>query len=327
MSGTMSCWLLDGPGAADAFRRVDRPIAAPPAGWVVVAIEAFGLNRSELFSRRGLSSPDFSFPRVLGLECCGTVHDAGDSDLAAGQRVIALMGGMGRSFDGSYATHTVVPRSQVFPVRTDLPAETLGALPETYNTADLMVLRDMKLIGGETVLVHGGTSALGMAVISIARHLGCTVLATSRSRRKAGLLARACRADHVLVDDDELEANVADAVGRVDAVVNCVGDARSVALAARVMNGRGRLGLGGQLGESWNDEKAPDLPDAIAVSWTNSTGVRWPDDAERIAGIVRHVEDGDYAPNVDRVFAFDDLPEAQRAMENNEAVGKLVVRI
>ena len=323
----MTCWMLDGPGEADAFRRVERPVAAPPPGWVVIAIEAFGLNRSELFSRRGLSSSDFRFSRVLGLECCGTVQDAGDTDLEAGQRVIALMGGMGRSFDGSYATHVAVPRRQVFAVETTLPPEALGAVPETYNTADLMALRNMKLTGAETVLVHGGTSALGMAAISIAKHLGCTVLATSRSAQKAARLAAVSRADHVLVDAKGLEGSIGRATGRVDAVVNCIGNARSVELAVRVMEGRGRLGMGGELAESWNEDGGGPLPATVKVSWTNSTRVRWPAAADRMAEIVARVDSGDYATNIHRVFGFDELPDAHRAMEANEAVGKLVVRL
>lgn len=323
--GRMNAWLLEGPGEPDAFQLVEREIPEPQDGWVVVRIESFGLNRSELFSRRGLSSPDFSFPRVLGLECAGRIADPNGTDLADGQRVVALMGGMGRRFDGSYATHTVVPRSQVFPAPEALSAEVLGAVPETYNTALAVCLEYLELDGGETVLVRGGTSALGMAAIEIAKDLGCVVLATSRSAKKAALLRDRSRSDHVVIDDAEFVRTVLDAVGSVDAVVECVGAKATIETSAMTMKHGGRVGLVGQLSETWNTDAAPVLPDGVTATFTASDDTASPKDDGRMRHLMRQVESGGYRPNIHRVFPFEDIAEAHRVMGGNEAVGKLVI--
>ena len=321
----MKAWILDGPGEPDAFRLIERAIPTPAPGWVVVEVESSGLNRSELFSRRGLSSPDFSFPRVLGLECAGRIADANGTDLDTGQRVVALMGGMGRRFDGSYATHTVVPRSQVFPAPEELPAEVLGAVPETYNTALAVCLGYLRLDGSETVLVRGGTSALGMAAIEIAKDLGCIVIATSRSAGKASLLADRSRADHIVIDGADFVTSVLDAVGAVNAVVECVGSKATIESSAMTMKEGGRVGLVGQLSETWDTDDEPRLPSNVEAEFTASDDTASPKHDARMRNLMECVVAGRYRPNIHHVFAFDEIAEAHRVMGANEAVGKLVV--
>src|SRR3954462_9978972 len=94
-------------------------VPKPAPGQVLIRVKAFGLNRSELFTRQG-HSPSVKFPRVLGIECVGEVDDAGGTDLAVGQTVAALMGEMGRAYDGGYAEYTLVPRARVLPIRSSL---------------------------------------------------------------------------------------------------------------------------------------------------------------------------------------------------------------
>ncbi len=127
--GTMKAVQLDAPGPPQALHLRDLPIPQPSAGWVRIRVEAFGLNRSELHLRLGLAE-GVTFPRVPGIECAGIVDAAPGTSFRPGQQVVAMMGGMGRVFDGGYAQYTVAPASQVIPVRTDLPWEVVGALPE-----------------------------------------------------------------------------------------------------------------------------------------------------------------------------------------------------
>jgi hypothetical protein len=129
----MKARRLHQPGGPDAFvlEEIARP--KPAAGEVLIEVRAFGLNRSEWFTRIG-ESPTVKLPRVLGIECVGTVVTDPSGELATGQRVAAMMGGMGRLFDGSYAEYTSVPSSSVFPLETALPWELLGALPEMLQT-------------------------------------------------------------------------------------------------------------------------------------------------------------------------------------------------
>lgn len=299
----------------------------PQPGWVLIEVDSFGLNRSELHSRKGLSGSDFSFPRVLGLECAGRVVDSNGSDLQDKQRVVALMGGMGRSYDGAYATHLAVPRRQVFRAPEQLSSEVLGAIPESYNTAVGVCLDNLKLDGSETVLVRGGTSALGMAAISIARSLGCVVVATSRRAHKAELLRERTSVDHAVVDDDDFVRRVLDIAGPVDAVVECVGSTATIESSCATMTNGGRLGLVGQLTETWDTDAPPRIPGNVQSAWTRSDLVAAPDDDARMARIMEEVVAGHWLPNIHQVFSFDQLPDAHRVMDASGAVGKLVVTV
>jgi NADPH:quinone reductase-like Zn-dependent oxidoreductase len=318
-------YRLSGPGGIDAFERIETPIPDPEPGWVVIEVKAFGLNRSELFSRKGLSSPDFSFPRVLGLECVGVVHDRGDTDLDAGDTVMALMGGMGRSYDGSYATYAAVPRRQVFRVDTRLDWPEFGAIPETYNTAWGVVIEDMRLNGEERVLIRGGTSALGMACASIAKALGCEVAGTTRNPKKRSALAASGVVDHVILDEPGFVDRVREQFGPVTAVVECVGSKATIETSCATMPDGGKLGMVGQLAEAWEEPTEPDIPRNVTSTFTRSDLVAWPRDQDRMTEIVAWADAGRIRPNIHRVFGFDELPEAHRVMEFNEAVGKLVV--
>ncbi|RZL13022.1 MAG: hypothetical protein EOO62_09430, partial [Hymenobacter sp.] len=122
----MKAAVLHSPGVPEQFRLEERPVPTPAAGQVLLRVRAFGLNRSELMTRKGLS-PGVQFPRVLGIECVGEVVQDPSGKYQPGQQVAALMGGLGRDFDGSYAEYTVVPNTILYPFRSQLPWAQLGA--------------------------------------------------------------------------------------------------------------------------------------------------------------------------------------------------------
>src|SRR3954463_9113928 len=132
--GTMKAVQLDAPGPPEALHLRDLPMPQPGAGWVRIRVEAFGLNRSELHLRLRLAE-GVTFPRVPGIECAGVVDVAPGTSFRPGEKVVAMMGGMGRVFDGGYAEYTSVPAGQVIRIETDLPWEIVGAIPETLQTA------------------------------------------------------------------------------------------------------------------------------------------------------------------------------------------------
>src|SRR3954468_1498386 len=134
MPTTMRAAVLDGPGAASAFQIRELPIPIPAPGEVLIQVRAAGLNRSELVTRLG-HAEGVTFPRVLGIEATGVVASAPGGELAPGQQVATMMGGMGRTFDGGYAEYTCVPVSQVIPFHSGLDWATLGAVPEMLQTA------------------------------------------------------------------------------------------------------------------------------------------------------------------------------------------------
>ena len=180
------------------------PVPKVKPDWVLVKVKAFGINRSELIMRSFEGdAPYIQLPRILGIECVGEIADPSNSHFKKGQRVVALMGGMGRSFDGGYAEYAVLPISCVFAVDIDLSWAELGAIPETYFTAYGSLFDCLQLTASDSLFIRGATSALGLVAVQLAKSIGSTVLATTRNAGKIELLKQH-GADVVLLDDETL---------------------------------------------------------------------------------------------------------------------------
>ena len=193
-------------GAPQVIDIQERSIPEIKEGWVLIKIKAFGLNRSELFTRQG-HSPDVVFPRIQGIECVGTVEEDPSGTYQEGQKVAAIMGGMGRNFDGGYAEYTLVPLQIVFPFESNLPWSTLGAIPEMFQTVSGSLTQALDVQKGETLLIRGGTSSIGMLSCQLAKHLGLTVISTTRNEaRKEFLITNG--ADHVLIDNGSVSQDL-----------------------------------------------------------------------------------------------------------------------
>ena len=149
----MKAYVISQPGGPEklVLTEIKTPEAKP--GWVLIKVRAFGLNRSEWFTRRG-DSPSVKFPRVLGIECVGEIAKSLNPQLKPGQKVAAIMGGMGRDFDGSYAEYVLVPEGIVFPVRTQLDWEIFGALPEMVQTTHGSLYQGLEIEKGQTLLIR-----------------------------------------------------------------------------------------------------------------------------------------------------------------------------
>src|ERR1041385_5152659 len=182
---TMRASVISKYGDPEVLKEERLPIPTADRGQVVVRVRAIGLNHAELYMRRG----DWGdVAKVTGIECAGEVHADGDGKLAPGRRVVAIVGGMGRSIKGSYAEYVCVPATNVVPIDTSLSWQDLAAIPEVYATAWVCLHRQLGIVRGETLLVRGGTSAVGQAAIDVARDLGVKVLATTRSRERFALI-------------------------------------------------------------------------------------------------------------------------------------------
>jgi NADPH:quinone reductase-like Zn-dependent oxidoreductase len=158
-------------GGPEVLKIESLPTPEPRNDQVLIRIKAFGLNRSELFTRQG-HSPNVKFPRVLGIEAVGLVESAPGNQFRKGDKVATAMGGLGRDFDGGYAEYTCVPVVQVQAIKTELPWETLGALPEMLQTAWGSMFTSLRLEKRERLLIRGGTTSVGLAAAAIAKNQG-----------------------------------------------------------------------------------------------------------------------------------------------------------
>ncbi|HEU4323151.1 MAG TPA: zinc-binding alcohol dehydrogenase family protein [Roseiflexaceae bacterium] len=321
----MKAIVATAPGGPEVFRVAERPIPEPKAGWVLIRVKAFGLNRSEMFTRQG-HSPGVLFPRVLGIECVGVVEAAPGGEVPVGQTVAAVMGGMGRAYDGGYAEYTLVPASQVLPVQTSLPWEVLGAIPETFLTAWGSLFEALAVEPGQTLLVRGGSSALGLATTTLAKAHGLTVVLTTRSQDKRQRLLDH-GADQVLIDPGELAA----AVRRqwpdgVDAVLELVGTV-TLLDSLRLLRPRGTLCYSGILGNAWALKEFEPfmIPSTVRLTTYTSETLNARNATAALQSILDGVDAGRYRVAIDRVFGLEELVEAHRYMESNQAAGKLVV--
>jgi NADPH2:quinone reductase len=269
---------------------------------------------------------------ISGIECVGEVAEDADGRLDAGQRVIALMGGMGRSIAGSYAEFTRVPGSNVMGVETELPWEELAAVPESYATAWACLDGNLALAAGQTVVIRGATSALGRAAANIAAHGGARVIATTRNLKRAAIL-EAIGAEDVLQETPELSARVRERHPQgVDAVLELVGNS-TVLDSLRMVRRDGRLCEAGWLGglapiAAFNP--VMQLPSRVHFSLFGSFVFGTPDfpvSEVPMQAIVDRVAAGSYKAKPAKVFRFDEIREAHRLMESGQANGKIVVRV
>jgi len=324
----MRAVVLSGPGPVEHLVVQERPMPAERAGWVRIRVEAFGLNRSELHTRLGLAE-GVTFPRVPGIECAGVVDAApAETGWAPGQKVVAMMGGMGRTFDGGYAEYTSVPASQVIPIETDLSWEIAGALPEMVQTAYGSLTTALALSAGQSLLVRGGTSSVGMAAIALAKQLGATVFATTRSQDRVPELTRH-GVDHPIVDTGRVaEAVRAIAPEGVDAALELVGTP-TLQDTLRSVRVHGTVCFTGMLSNEWI------VKDFYPIGYI-PTGVRltaYGGDAsdlprEVIQRLLDDIEAGRLSIAIHKVYdGLGSIREAHRDMESNRAVGKLVVRV
>ncbi|WP_433734267.1 zinc-binding dehydrogenase [Nocardia sp. CA-129566] len=314
-------------GGPDVLEIREVPVPAVREGWSLVQVKAAGLNRSELRTRQG-HSPNVRFPRVLGIECVGIVAASTDPTMPDGTTVAAVMGEMGRDFDGGYAEYALLPNSLLMPVSTTLSWDALAALPETYLTArgSLNALGIVAGAGGR-LLIRGGTSSVGMAAASIASSYGVEVAATTRRQDKSDALT-ANGVDHVLVDAGEPLAASMHTVWPEgpDYVLDLVG-ARTAVDSLHLVRRGGTVCVAGSL-SGWliaDFEPIAMIPSGTKLTAFHSNNVEGSAGTTVLQQVVHEVETSIYRPNLDRVFGLDDIVAAHRYMEDNRATGKVVV--
>jgi NADPH:quinone reductase-like Zn-dependent oxidoreductase len=320
----MKAAVIYEPGGPEVLKLEDRPVPTPGHGEVLIGVKAFGLNRSEIFTRQGLS-PEVKFPRILGIEAVGLVEEAPGSEFKKGDAVATAMGGMGRQFDGSYAEFTCVPATQVQAINATLPWDLLGAIPEMLQTAWGSLFKSLRLKNREHLLIRGGTTSIGLAAAAIAKAHGAIVAATTRRPEREKLL-RGNGVDQVFIDSGSIAEQVREVCpGGVDKVLELVGTT-TLLDSLRCAKQRGIVCMTGMVGNKWSlDNFSPMEEIPTAVSLTTYDG--GPEDfmLTPLAELVEQLASGSLHVQVARTFNLDEIVEAHRLMEENKAGGKIVV--
>ena len=288
---TMLAARLSEPGSINNLHVVEPPVPAPPEGWVRLKVMAFGLNRSEYHSVHGMAE-GVTFPRILGIEASGVIDLDPEGILAPGTQAVTMMGGMGRVFDGGYAQYVIVPRTQIITFRSSLPWEVIGSVPETLQTAYGALTTGLDLQPGQSLLVRGGTSALGLTTAALATDMGCRVYATSR--REAGLELLRSRGAIPLLDDRKVAPRLREAEpSGVHAVLELVGvPTLQDSLAATAVHGT--VCFSGMLSDSWtiSDFYPMDwIPNGVRLTAYSGQAQDLP--AEVLQRILDRIESGD----------------------------------
>jgi NADPH2:quinone reductase len=321
----MKAIVLEKFGGIDSLVYKDIPEPEAMAGHVVIEIKAFGINHAEMHMRRGEWAEAAA---VSGIECVGLVKSCPGGEFPVGAKVAALMGGLGRTINGSYAQYTRAPVSNVALIEADLPWSELAAIPETYATAWTCLFRNLELAPGQKLLIRGATSSFGQAAVKLAVNAGAHVVATSRNAERFAML-EALGAVRVELEGAGLSGRIVDS-GQFDAVLDLVGNSTVLDSLSIVRRG-GKVCLAGWLGGlAPIAEFNPLLQMASGVYLTffgsfvfGTAGFPLAD--VPLQAIAQDVAAGRLDVKPSRVFRFEEIHEAHRVMEANEAGGKMVV--
>ena len=323
----MHAVVITEPGEPEVLRWLEVPDPVPGRGEVVIDIAAGGVNRADLMQRQGFYPPPPGAPPYPGLECSGRIQAAGDgvADWRPGDEVCALLSG------GGYAERVVVPAGQVLPVPARVDVTTAAAFPETACTVYANVFQLARLAGGETLLVHGGSSGIGTMAIQLGKAFGARVACTAGSPEK---LAR-CRelgADIAInYRAEDFVAVLLDATGGAgaDVILDIMGAsylARNLAALAT----DGRLVIIGRQGGSRAEIDLGVLQGKRASVYATTLRARPAGEKAAVVAAVRDhvwplIDAGRVVPVIDRELPMSQAAQAHRVMAAGKHIGKILL--
>jgi NADPH:quinone reductase-like Zn-dependent oxidoreductase len=323
----MRAIVIDHVGGLDSLVIKEIPKPEPKEGHVVIQVKAFGINHAEMHMRKGEWA---EAAEVSGIECVGIVDSCPSGEFAQGSKVAALMGGLGRTINGSYAEYTRARVTGVVQMDSDLPWEQLAAIPESYATAWTCLFRNLEATKNQTLLIRGATSALGLAALNLAVNAGVKTVATSRNPERFEKLEKlgAVRAER---EAAELSQRLPE-TGSTDAVLDLVGNS-TILDSLRILRRGGSACLAGWLGglapiADFNPllQMASGVYLTFFGSFVFGTPA-FPLCDVPLQSIAADIAKGRYEAKPSRVFRFEEIREAHRAMEANQANGKMVVLV
>ena len=315
----MKAVCIDKVTPAEEVTLAEIPIPEVKPDWVLVKVKAFGLNHSEQILREFEIENDYiNKPIIPGIECVGEIADPSDSGLTVGQKVVALMGGMGRSFNGSYAEYALLPVHHVFPVESKLSWAEMGAIPETYFTAWGSLFQCLRLNPDDKLLIRGATCALGYVAIQLAKALGCTVIGTTHKADKLSLLEQA-GCDEFILDDGTIKSNVGGVTKALELVgIKTVRDTMFALEEGAVVCNTGVLG---KVYEWDGFDPIKDIPNGVYLTGFFSN---YPTQ-KMIQDIFSFMDEHKLKPLIGATYDFDHIKEACIALDSGKVNGKIVV--
>ncbi|KIW99586.1 uncharacterized protein Z518_11325 [Rhinocladiella mackenziei CBS 650.93] len=349
-SGTMHAAILTKLGGQpqEAFTYVKdypRP-SLPSQTWVLVRCYATGMQRSDLRARINeyLDPREFGIfadeyqpvsPKLLGEEFVGEVVEAGSQTrFKKGEKVGGLVYGGGKAYDGSYGQYVICPDRRCWKLgeaAADLSWEVLGAIPLSMWTAYGSLFVAGNTNHGDTVFIHGGSSAVGMWAILLAKDQGCTVIASTRNPSKIPKM-KAAGADHVFLESELRGGAILKVAPKgVKTVIELVGISTMIEVGLPALALHGTLVIIGVLNLEWSIKDFH--PDSIPLTRKITTYTIMDEDEEPsrqvMIDVVKKVRDGIFKPEyfLDKVFDLEDVGSAHKYMEDDRACGKIVLRI
>jgi putative PIG3 family NAD(P)H quinone oxidoreductase len=315
------------PGPPDVLTPVERPIPVPGVGDVLIKVVAAGVNRPDVAQRQGTYPPPPGASDIPGLEVAGTVEQIGGEvrEWRVGDHVCALVAG------GGYAEYCAAPAPQCLPIPRGMSEVEAAAIPETFFTVWTNVFDRARLIPGESLLVHGGSSGIGTTAIQLAHAFGASVFATAGSAEKCAACEQLGATRAINYRNEDFVAVIHDATdGRgIDVILDMVGggyfprNVEALAIGGRLVQ---IATLGGPKSQIF-------LPAVMhrRLTITGSTlRVRSVAEKGAIARSLRQqiwplLDDGRVRPIVYKTFPIRAAADAHRLMESGEHIGKIVL--
>ncbi|KAI0879822.1 putative zinc-binding oxidoreductase [Annulohypoxylon maeteangense] len=330
---TMRAVICTATGPASIMEIQDVPLPTPQPSQVLIRVLGFGINRAEMFTRQG-HSPGVEFPRIIGIECVGVVAGYPTAETAEsnpprhaiGTRVATCMGGLGRQIPGSYAEYTCVSEANVRPIpETNLSVGTLAALPEMLQTTWGSLVAGLDLKQGESLLVRGATSSIGLCALQLARKIGAIRIGATSRDAERGELLRQNGATEFFVDDGNIAREVSrNAEGGFDKILELTGTT-TLRDSIKCAVPKGTVCMTGLQGGEWEMEKFTpmgDLPNRVRLCAYGGG----PDDFMALPWeeLIHDIETGKLRIPM-REFKLEDIRAVHEILESGGGGAKMVV--
>jgi NADPH:quinone reductase and related Zn-dependent oxidoreductases len=319
----MKAVIVRQPGGPEVLEYTEVPTPKVKPGWTLVKVHGFGINHSEIFTREG-ESPSVKFPRILGIEAVGTVAETSAPEkFQVGQKVVSLMGEMGRDFDGGYAEYVLLPNQQVYPVTTNLNWDDLAAVPETYYTA-FGIVRSLQIKNNDRILIRAATSGVGLASLKLIKAMNRhnQLVGTTRSAKKVALL-QSLGFDQVIVTPDPI--NLPANTGTFDKIIDLIGGL-AIRDSLLRLNEFGISNTTGELSGQWSiDQFDPimDIPNDRYLTGFSSAEVS----GKAVQQLFDFIDKYQVNVTPNKIFDLAHTREAHEYLESGHSLGKVIVRI